>query len=1071
MPLVAVESSPQTTPRADAGPSRFPLSASQPTGSKMPTKSHTKRGSMVGALSVADRAKAFQSVLASSSSSANTVKRNARKSAISSVSASTSASASDITSPSTSAASLADDSEELVATIATARRISVATPVHRRARSDVSVLDPYLAQDLAATASAKPAHELVNPPTIRTSSFAELDELTAKLEANRPRSQTLAHPVRANRANAHLMHSIAEESMHLRLCSSTETIRANKLAPSRRISRSGARTPIANAHVTFQVSPCLSDDGSIDWHCFISTNYGVPRTIDDFRQPISISDLAVPIHAGRKREYHSKLSKPDSPTLNDEATWLEEELARCSSDEDDDDDEYDVDGSHRPSVDEEFSTPDGSPLLSPMDLTAPGPVEIMGLGIQDASLLLPGAPEHQHNKSADSLLEQVAMHEACIRTLHSISQHDTRDHQLSQALPPMPDRRSSLLVPCAQATTLRGVPSVGDFSSTQAGAAALFGDDTYDASMSPMADMGHGALSDEPRSTSPYPRRASAASYLSTASTASADVSTASHASSLLFNAHLAAPGMARGGSADTGFSTRRSSVASSYTHDKAPNKPPRSPLRLNATPLPPLPQEACETPQPSQYAEVPQPRSPTRMSAMPLPPLPASAPSEEGDKPRSSKESARVLRQANRRKEGTNLPQPPARHGSLEAMVAAAPKETQMREEFPERLLGDWMSARDDTATAEAVEASADERAFRVEPVPLHKRILKKDGTTVLPGLGEIVPPSPEVTAAALMSARDVPAYPGAAQKRLGVETLPLAGAAAQLAKPAMTLKGKLSGRRLGRASREEGSASMERKTSESSLPNVLGRMRKASSRSESDRSRVASSAASAAAELPAAWKDRIVGTRPSMDMRRPSFASLASSSEAGAACASPRGKVATLLPGARDEMRSRSSLGLRKMLSSITGTDGASSSEANCSGGAAESAGRASLTLEALAATTFESPKSARVAGWASRGPAQVRVVYRAVGRRDEFERQREREWGRRARAGRATCCRASARRARISPRCLAPRRWIWRRACVVARPRRTSGRQAWGVREPRSARCCGDAQCPTVFLAMAV
>lgn len=920
----------------------------------MTTKTHTKRGSMVGALSVADRAKAFQADLASSSSSTNTAQRRARKSALSSVSAS------DDASPSTSAASLAGDSEELIATIATARRISVATPVHRRARSDVSVLDPYLAQDVAATATAKPTHELVNPPTIRTSSFAELDELTAKLEANRPRSKTLAHPVRANRANAHLMHSIAEESMHLRLCSSTETIRANKLAPSRRISRSGARTPLANAHVTFQVSPCLSDDGSIDWHCFISGNYGVPRTID-FRQPISISDLAVPVHASRKREYHSKLSKPDSPTLNDEATWLEEELARCSSDEDDD--EYDLDGSLRPSVDEEFSTPDGSPLLSPMDLTAPGPVEIMGLGIQDASLLLPGAPEHEPNKSADSLLEQVAMHEACIRTLHTIS-HDTRDHQLSQALPPMPDRRSSLLIPCVPATTLRGVPSVGDFSSTQAGAAALFGDDTYDASMSPMADMGHGALSDEPRSTSPYPRRASAASYLSTASTASADVSTASHASSLLFNAHLAAPGMARGGSADTGVSTRRSSVASSYTHDKAPNKPPRSPLRLNAMPLPPLPQEACETPQPSQYADAPQPRSPVRMSAMPLPPLPQSAPVEEGDKPRSSRESARVLRQANRRKEGTHLPKPPARHGSLEAMVAAAPKDTQMREEFPERLLGDWMAARDDEATPEAVEASADERAFRVEPVPLHKRILKKDGTTVLPGLGEIVPPSPEVTAAALMCARDVPAYPGAAQKRLGVETLPLAGAAAQLAKPAMTLKGKLSGRRLGRASREEGSASMERKTSESSLPNVLGRMRKASGR-ESDRSRVSSSAASAAAELPAAWKDRIVGTRPSMDMRRPSFTSLASSSEAGAACASPRGKVATLLPGARDEMRSRSSLGLRKMLSSITGTDGASSSEANSGGGAAESAGRASLTLEALAASTFESPKSARVAG----------------------------------------------------------------------------------------------------------
>ncbi len=93
----------------------------------------------------------------------------------------------------------------------------------------------------------------------------------------------------------------------------------------------------------------------------------------------------------------SALCKDDSPTLNDEATWLEAELAECSGSSDDEDDDVDLpDKSHNAlyqsmDVDEdEYVTPEGSPLLSPANLMPPLSVAIMGLGIQDASLLLPG---------------------------------------------------------------------------------------------------------------------------------------------------------------------------------------------------------------------------------------------------------------------------------------------------------------------------------------------------------------------------------------------------------------------------------------------------------------------------------------------------------------------------------------------------------------------------------------------------------------------------------------------------------------------------------------------------------
>lgn len=858
------------------------------------------------------------------------------------------------------------------AVIKHARRISISTPLHRRARSDVSVIDPFVSQEPTCNVNS-----VASPPTIRTSSFAEIELLTAELDATRRRTKSLAHPVRRARASSVLMHSITEEKAQLRLCPSQETIRPLTATSKPTLAHQ-------QPHSSFQVSPCLSEDGSIDWHHFVSNNYGKHRSFDLYN-PISITDLAFPIST-RKHVYESKLCQPDSPTLNDAATWLEEELANCSSEEEDDDDDEKRCPYRRPSMsmdeEDEYMTPDGSPLLSPVDqiMLPPPQVEITGLGIHNTSLQLPGndaiinANEH---KSADSLLEQVAMHEACVATLNTLS-HDraaaaaaaafaAKNRQLGQPAPSLapPRRRSSLVVAAcaAEFRSLRSAGSNGDFSATQSDISQLFGDDSYDCSVSPMADMGHG--------TADYnlelngERRASAASYLSNDSTVSTDLSIGSHASSLLFNAHLAAPGLQRcASSTNTIGSTRRSSVASSYcSHqlEKAPAKPPRSPLRMHSISLPVVAQQERQAAPPAQGADATrQPSDVTRLKSTPLPPLPAEAVAAT-HKPRSSKESVR----RRRRKEGGQRPQPPARLDSLDASVAAAPKELQLKEEFPQRLLGDWMT------TANVSSVVADPRMqseVRVEPVPLHSRVHNKDGSMFLPGLGEIVPPSPSPSselAVNVVVAKDeeIPVYP-AARKRLGIESdVPtmLSATAAFVAnsaavKSSATLKSKLSGR-FGRSpsnsskddtcSTGSGSGSgsdstkVERKTSESSLP-LLGKIRKTSTTARHS---------IVPPEMPSAWKERIVSKRPSLDLRRPSLTSLTSTSTQSSTSSQRDARSRTTLLPAQPQ-RSRSSMGFRKMLSSITGVEPEREPIITAA---------SDMTLEALAASTFQSPSRA--------------------------------------------------------------------------------------------------------------
>lgn len=765
--MSGIGSSQDSTPRAT--PTVFSITTT--TSSAMSAKTHAQRSSVQGSMSIAERAKRFQSEpLPPIPSTCRTTKKD------------TAVECSPKTLPSfDSACSLSSFSsahDELpTATIQTARRISVATPIHRRASSEVSLTDPHF-----GTAA------------LTSSSIKKLDELTAKLEANRPRSKTYTVTRPRNRKLA-----MAQVS----LCSSTETIKAK----------------VGDGHDSFEVSPVLSEDGSLDWHHFVTSNYGVPREVVDLRQPMRESTLLKHIRVGKK-------GGPESPRLNEEATWLEEELARCSSD-DEEGDTYDTYAVNGRSMDEdEYVTPEGSPLLSPVNLVAAPQVEIMGLGIQGGpSLLLPGEYVSA-DKSADSLLEQVALHEACIQTLRSIG------------LPPLPR-------PAARKAASKASVST---TSISCNTSSLFLQDhtddeaSYDSSVSPMADLGHDDCS--------FERRTSAASVVST------DSSSGSHASSLLYNVHLAAPRLERLGSADTTVSVA-SSVASSVQHDK-PMRPPRSPMRMCFMPLPPLPSTPVAKEQlDSDSAEG---KIETPVTAL----------------PKENECREKLIRKASRRKLNLSLEQPelPVRMGSLESAVAAATPSTQIKEEFPDRLLGDWMAA------TEAL----------VEPVTLD--ISEKE----MPGMGNVTPPSPEHRTNVPLN--QVPVYPDGLKSP-----------------PSTKLKAKLN------LSRTNDDAFPK--------PNMLDRLRKASStKAESDRSLLSQSAASAAADFPLAWKDRIaITTRPSIDSRRPSAASL------------------TSILSSSSTPAPRTSNGIRKIFSSISLTPE-----------------RTPIQVSALASSAFESPKTPR-------------------------------------------------------------------------------------------------------------
>ncbi|PWY99194.1 hypothetical protein BCV70DRAFT_232681 [Testicularia cyperi] len=997
----AMRAETDTTPRA-SGSHQF-------TYSEPPQPNACKRSSALGGLSIAERTKLFQSKGSSSASastskqvtctaSTSTTKGTLPQKMIRDISpmAHSSQNHSKAQSTTTNSISLSPSPvrpashvsgmvrvNSTSAPASAAPRIKVATPMHRRARSDVSIIDPFLPENgdgdvvrdtsvASSTSTSNLLHAGLSSNILSGDADSRRDTPQRISTRARPRSKTLA--VTGSVAKSGSMQSISEETMSLRLSSSTETIRATTTLRSLS-QRAPGPSPLVHSHDTFQVSPALSDASGADWHGFVSGNYGrKPASYCD--NLISLIDHTFP-NVKKQQQQHQqyaymapKLGKPDSPTLNDEATWLEEELARCSSDEEDDENTYDVavgrDG-------EEFVTPNGSPTLQPVTFV-PAVPQLLGLGIDSATdAPASTATAATSSKSADSLLEQVAMHEACLEKLHTLSRDEAEQASsvasagLSKLeLPSMPRRRSSLLV-VPEAPALRKASSNGDFASTQTDSSGLFTDAHYDAASSPMADLGHGSLADSFASA----RRTSSSSYLSSGSTASGDASYSSHASSLLFNGlQIHAPSMERGGSSDTAYSTRPSSIASSNCLSSVRDsfKPPRSPMRMNATPLPPLPQEAGETPQlPAceKRASLDATVAVTQDKRSSHDVARRSQDSAHGSEcSLSSKASARVLRQANRRKEGTEKPLPPARLGSLEAAVAAAPGHEQVREEFPDRLLGDWMATNESKT---------------VQPIPMDRRLRSTDGqTTYIPGLGEIVPPSPDVAGNGSVGS--------AAWKRLGS---PLSddlayGSRSKSAARNNTLKSKLSGK-LGlskdsSAVRAQSSSSSLRKTasmlssnstsdldatpvpmSTSRSGNVLGRLRNKPS-GRNDRRGIASGATAALAELPAAWQDRIGASefdaRPSLDARRPSFASSISSSSY-ARTFTPQPGPGTV--AVHDEGRSRSSLGfLNKMFAAGNG----SSSAVNSYSGDDRTVSvmlegsRQSVTLDALVASTFQSP-----------------------------------------------------------------------------------------------------------------
>lgn len=472
---------------------------------------------------------------------------------------------------------------------------------------------------------------------------------------------------RARSSTNSIMKSIAEETSPLRMSSSFETVR-------------NGTTP--TTHPCDRVSPALSHNSS-DWHAFISANY----RRRSHTSPSMLSAPRMPTQA-----------KADSPTLNDEATWLEEEMAGFSSDDEVVSDVQSDVGAQRARTitnddDDKFVTPQASPTLPPLDQL---PDAATGL---DDAIVLPGS-------STDSLLEQVKMHEACVTALQKLTQSGdaaynrrppgtaTSDSALLLPLPPKP-RRSSLLA-APQRELLRRT-SNGDFASTRAtDGSELFDsaeDACYDPSRSPGAESGHCDVATH-RPLSVGARRISTASRLSSSSSASGSV--ASHGSSLLYDGLQITVPMTmspeRAESIDTGYSTRPSSATSSSFYSNG---------------------RRSSTASASSYSAL----SPVRKNMMPPLTLASKGEAEygsghfsrlandvglaDGDRSnvarKNSKASERVLRQAKNRRlrnEGLGCEplRPPMRLDSLESTVAAAPSHQQSRAEFPERLLGDWM-------------------------------------------------------------------------------------------------------------------------------------------------------------------------------------------------------------------------------------------------------------------------------------------------------------------------------------------------------------------------------------------
>ena len=249
----------------------------------------------------------------------------------------------------------------------------------------------------------------------------------------------------------------------------------------------------------------------------------------------------------------------------------------------------------------------------------------------------------------------------------------------------MPQRRSSLLHP-KSSRQLCHATSTGDFSSTVPESADLF-DDGHSPSI---ADIGHGSQTSFVDASIDAIRRPSTSDSIDSGS---------SHTSSLL---GVMSHSMERGASFETNVSSTRPSSIASSSGESHPARPPKSPRRINL-PLEPVPQGSDD------FADADESRRQGHTELL------------------SPKRTTRALRKAGVRRKSDQRPSPPVRMTSLDNFVAAAPG-TDYRSRSGS-LLGDWMSEDDDA------------RSVSISPLAE-----LGDGPLRVPGLGEIVPPSPDV-------------------------------------------------------------------------------------------------------------------------------------------------------------------------------------------------------------------------------------------------------------------------------------------------------------------------------------
>ncbi|EPQ29506.1 uncharacterized protein PFL1_02725 [Pseudozyma flocculosa PF-1] len=545
--------------------------------------------------------------------------------------------------------------------------------------------------------------------------------------AGRRRSSTLAtdesKPTRRFRAST-LMQSITEEdgtrSPSRRRYSPATGRQARFFSPGNPSHEQWSRaSPMAPSNTSPTTSTHPSPGSpDYDYIRFIDSDYGssptwgseslqdTPPSASSHKSPSPVAlkqQAALPalptLHVSKRTRTGTMSSVVSSQLLAEQAAWLQEELARCSSDEEgmESPDPYLLPPGSGLGVPECFSTPSTSPMIAGRDtfMRLPGSesADLLGLGLNPKPLALVGPVPGR--TSTGSSRDAAGKKDASKRRSHPAKAAGQDGDPASPTSPgskpssrrasmrrgAAPSKRDSLQPPempwryssLGTNAAMRRRSSSDSFASTQPESSSLFHEGGYSPSSSPMADNGHDAEPAGRRAATPVAQ----------------------------------APGSA------TGLSPR------SESHPRRRSSP--------------------RTANPSNRRKTPQ------------------------------------------------RPQLPARMASLDETVAAAPGQTQLREEFPEKLLGDFLAddASDDDRNGGRARVGGGgssgggiegEGRITVMPLPFNMMVRSGSQTVSLPGIGEIIPPSPDVSYDTLGLDRLSPAL-----KRLGsdaagsIEQLPL--------------------------------------------------------------------------------------------------------------------------------------------------------------------------------------------------------------------------------------------------------------------------------------------------------